>query len=424
MFVMISDNVKCQLHGQFDAVTMEHLDKIQHMVDEDTKHTDVWNPTNPDLDMINFATYLRRNVGTNDTALNTASTWSRAMMGQEPRDISALYFLNYCAAFGGLLQLRSDGPDGGQHIRIKEGVSSISKGLASELPEDTIHLAKPVTTIDQTSKDAVSVFTPYGLMQARKVIVSLPTPAYKSIHFEPPLPGDKLVLAESGQFNYYTKVMIAFKRPFWIERGFCGLAQSFLGPAAVVRDVSIPDENQWVLGCFMSGDNGRKWSLLPRGERLEQALAQIARLYATPADRETVDENFIEVIDYDWSTETYAGWGCPSPALGPGVLDTVGHALRTPAGHIHFVGVETAGEFKGWMEGAVRSGRRGAKEVIEALKTEELHPIQNGTEDKEENRKDGEEKDTTQKNVDKKLPDRSGMVNGTVDAVRGFFSST
>jgi len=34
---------------------------------------------------------------------------------------------------------------------------------------------------------------------------------------------------------------------------------------------------------------------------------------------------------------------------------------------VHFVGTETAYEWKGYMDGAVRSGERGATEVVDAL---------------------------------------------------------
>jgi monoamine oxidase len=49
----------------------------------------------------------------------------------------------------------------------------------------------------------------------------------------------------------------------------------------------------------------------------------------------------------------------------PGVMTSFGHALRTPHGRVHFIGTETAYEWKGYMEGAARSGERGAKEVIQ-----------------------------------------------------------
>jgi len=41
--------------------------------------------------------------------------------------------------------------------------------------------------------------------------------------------------------------------------------------------------------------------------------------------------------------------------------------LREPVGSIHWAGSETAAEFAGQMEGALRSGRRAAEEVAASL---------------------------------------------------------
>lgn len=52
----------------------------------------------------------------------------------------------------------------------------------------------------------------------------------------------------------------------------------------------------------------------------------------------------------------------------PGVLDTLGpDALRESSGNLHFAGTETAGEWKGYMEGAIRSGERAAAEVVKSF---------------------------------------------------------
>ncbi len=50
----------------------------------------------------------------------------------------------------------------------------------------------------------------------------------------------------------------------------------------------------------------------------------------------------------------------------PGVLTNYGHALRQPAGRIHWAGSEQATEMHGLMEGAVRSGESAADEVLTA----------------------------------------------------------
>ena len=40
-----------------------------------------------------------------------------------------------------------------------------------------------------------------------------------------------------------------------------------------------------------------------------------------------------------------------------------GPALREPIGRLHWAGTETAEVFNGYMDGAVRSGERAAREV-------------------------------------------------------------
>jgi monoamine oxidase len=51
----------------------------------------------------------------------------------------------------------------------------------------------------------------------------------------------------------------------------------------------------------------------------------------------------------------------------PGVLLDYGRAIREPAGRIHWAGTETSTFWNGYMDGAVRSGERAAKEVLQAL---------------------------------------------------------
>jgi len=47
----------------------------------------------------------------------------------------------------------------------------------------------------------------------------------------------------------------------------------------------------------------------------------------------------------------------------PGTMTRFGHALRAPCGRIHWAGSETAVEWAGYIEGALRSGIHAAREV-------------------------------------------------------------
>lgn len=73
-----------------------------------------------------------------------------------------------------------------------------------------------------------------------------------------------------------------------------------------------------------------------------------------------------EVIEQEWIKEQWSQ-GAPCPVMEPGLLNRYVDVLRRSAGDYHFVGTETAFEWKGYMEGAVLAGERGAKEVVEAL---------------------------------------------------------
>ncbi|KAK2021865.1 flavin-containing amine oxidoreductase [Colletotrichum zoysiae] len=357
----------------FDEATRKALAGIRDMVEADCQAVDTWKPKDTSLDSLTFAAYLRLR-GADDVAAATANVWTCAMLGQEATDVSALYFLNYCKSGGGLLQMRSDRRDGGQYLRVRQGTQLFSRGLASSLPEGVVRLNRPVRAVVRDGhpgvgggggRYAVKVQTDEGVLAARKVITTIPGPALKSISFQPALPLPKQAWIESLSYGYYTKAMMQFESPFWVERGFCGLAQSFVGPASVVRDTSVPADSKHVLTCFVAGDRGRAWAALDTpAAREESLLAQLAQLFGC----EDVRGRFVRMSTYEWVRDEWSGWGCPCTSLAPGVLDALGgDGLRKPCGDLHFAGTETAGEWKGYMEGAVRSGERAAAEVIEAL---------------------------------------------------------
>ena len=51
----------------------------------------------------------------------------------------------------------------------------------------------------------------------------------------------------------------------------------------------------------------------------------------------------------------------------PGAWTDHGVALRSPIPPLHWAGAETATVWAGYMDGAISSGERAAKEVLEAI---------------------------------------------------------
>jgi monoamine oxidase len=54
--------------------------------------------------------------------------------------------------------------------------------------------------------------------------------------------------------------------------------------------------------------------------------------------------------------------------MAPGVLLDYGRALRDPVGRVHWAGTETATRWPGYIDGAVESGERAAREVLAELR--------------------------------------------------------
>jgi monoamine oxidase len=134
--------------------------------------------------------------------------------------------------------MRSDTKHGGQYLRIAQGTQSFSRGLAKELPPGSVEFMSPVRRIESVP-GGVRITSARGTYNASRVVVSVPTPLYHEIQFDPPLPPEKLQLSQSTLLGDYCKSIVFYKTPWWREHGLCGLAQSPHGPFAVTRDSSV-----------------------------------------------------------------------------------------------------------------------------------------------------------------------------------------
>lgn len=347
---------------------------------------DLDNPTKSaratEIDQLTFREFCIQESRSED-ALDIANLLSTCLVGVESDEVSALFMLLYFKSGAGIDNIISDQKDGGQYLRNRQGKAlfvnnhghmkltrpgnqTISQRMAEELGPNSVFLRMPVTSIDQLRDGCCAVHTDGGIsFQCRRVIVSIPTTLYRQIAFNPALPKRKAILSENTATGYYTKVIYVFKEPWWQKAGFSGVLDSDKGPIIFTRDTSIPADNQWSITCFLVGDKGRSWSKLPRAVRLQQAWEQFCRGFGTfvhvPAPTNT--------LEMEWTKEAFF-LGAPCPITTPGVLTKVGDELATSVGRVHFVGTETSRDWRGYMEGAVRSGQRGGAEVVKALSAE------------------------------------------------------
>ncbi len=110
---------------------------------------------------------------------------------------------------------------------------------------------------------------------------------------------------------------------------------------------------------FVLGGHARELEQRSAYGRRQVVLDDLSRVFG---DEAAAPEHFVDQL---WSREPYVR-GCYMGFLGPGGWTQAGMALRTPVGRLHWAGAESATHFFGYMEGAVRSGRRAAAEILAA----------------------------------------------------------
>lgn len=329
------------------------IERLAKTVPADTpwtaKRADIW-------DAMTLEDWKRRHVPSRDVR-DTVDVAIRAVFGAEAAELSMLHFLMYLRSGGGMMKL-VEVEGGAQQDRFVGGSWLMSAGLARELGE-RVRLSTPVAEIAQDG-DGVTVRTAGGeSLRAKRVVVAVPPALAGRIRYAPALPGARAGLTQRWPMGAITKAIIAYDRPFWRERGFSGEAVSTTGPVTLTFDNCTSDGAQPALLAFICGTAARRLSGQP-DERRRLVLEALVRWFG-PDARDPVD-----YVDLDWGAEEWTG-GCPTGFASPGTLTALGLALRDPVGRIHFAGTETATVWTGYLEGAIESGERTAREVLAAL---------------------------------------------------------
>ena len=319
-----------------------------------------WTAANAyDWDSQTFETFKRSNtLGSGATSLIDLGI--EAVFACEPRDISLLHVLFYIHSAGnsttpGTFERLINTAGGAQDSRFVGGSQLVSIRLAQQLG-NRVFLNQPVRRITQGS-GGVTVQTDHLTVKGKQVIVTGPPSLTALIDYEPILPALRAQLTQRFPQGSAIKIEAIYPRPFWRSEGLAGQVTSDTGPIKLTFDNSPPDGRPGVLLGFVEGHAARVYSTLSAAERRRRSLACFVRYFGKRAANPT------DYIEMNWSMERWTR-GCYVGYTPPGVLTDYGPSIRRPVGRIHWAGAETSDYWNGYMDGAVRSGERAAREVL------------------------------------------------------------
>jgi monoamine oxidase len=295
------------------------------------------------------------------------------VLSVEPREISLLRLLFYIASAGNLDNL-IDTANGGQDSRFIGGSQAIPLAMAAALGEDLV-LNAAVRRIAQDAGTVTATGESFEIA-AKRAIVAIPPALAGRIAYGPALaevsPRGFLrdQLTQRHPMGSILKVNVLYERPFWREAGLAGQVTSDTGAVRATFDnTPYPDPgtsnvSPGVIMGFIEGDEARTWSQGTREERYAKVIDDLANYFGSRARTPLGGiQGYYEMV---WNREEFSGGG-PTGHHAPGAIVEYGAAIREPIGLIHWAGTETATRWTGYMDGAVESGERAAREVLALL---------------------------------------------------------
>ncbi len=252
-----------------------------------------------------------------------------------------------------------------------EPLMELCKWFTRDLPFESILLNTVVRSVQWSTGSVLVTAMRSGkeiTIKARNVIISLPLSLLKStegvgvVRFDPPLQQKSAALSQLAMGNVI-KMVLVFDRPFWMDiegaKGalFLSAPDQRIPTFWTTAPEKVPMLTAWVAGSLVDRLHG-----LDQQEMLDAALSSLSVILGFPMDR--IKVRLRSWHYHDWIRDPFSR-GAYSYVM-PGGIDAAAQLAVPIADTLYFAGEATAGKgANATMEGAIQSGLRAAKEVIE-----------------------------------------------------------
>jgi len=247
------------------------------------------------------------------------------------------------------------------YYKIRGGNDLLPKAFAARLAEK-IRYASPVVRIEHSAQGVKAVFQHAGSYQtltAGYLICAVPFAVQKNIEVSPAFSVEKQRAIEQLPYLSASKIFLQSRKRFWVSEGLSGFGTTDL-PISQVWDVTYKQPGtRGILQAFPISLHSRRVTGMAERERINFALAQVEMIYPG------MQEHFEGGVTKCWDEDEWAR-GATS-FYKPGQFSSLLPHVARPEGKIYFAGEHTSVWIDGWMQGALESGNRVAREVNAAV---------------------------------------------------------
>ncbi|HEY7615706.1 MAG TPA: FAD-dependent oxidoreductase [Terriglobales bacterium] len=242
--------------------------------------------------------------------------------------------------------------------KIRGGNDQLPKAFAQKLAEK-IHYGSQVAHIDrQPARVRVTVLEAGNthVVEGDFVICCIPFPALRKVEVTPAFSEKKRQAIAELTYDSVTRVILQSRTRYWEKDGCNGFSLSDL-PQEIWHPTFDQPGPRGLLLSYMFGALARRVAGMNEAERLAFVVDDVDK--AHPGLRPNLEGAVTKI----WDNDPWAGGAYALPSVGQ--MTTLCSDIARPEGHVHFAGEHTSG-LTGWMQGALESGLRAAREVNEA----------------------------------------------------------
>lgn len=243
---------------------------------------------------------------------------------------------------------------------IRGGTDLLAKAFADRLA-GRIRYESPVVRIEPGEASASVVVGRDGQHQrltADHVVCTIPFSVLRQIDVSPSFSPQKQRVIEELPYTSIARVYLQFKRKIWTTENLYVTAATDLPIKWLFEHTVNQPGPRGILEAQAAGVEGRRVTRMTEGERIQFALDHVERVF--PGIRSDFERGTSKAWDEDpWARGAFAYFR-------PGqMLSLLPHIARVE-GRVHFAGDHTS-PWSAWMQGALESGLRAAREINEAL---------------------------------------------------------
>jgi monoamine oxidase len=239
---------------------------------------------------------------------------------------------------------------------IAGGNDRLAQAFARRLSE-RIYYGVPVVRIEQTPGSVRTTYLRAGrarTLSAEYLVCAIPFSILRTIEVTPAFSPGKRRTIDELPYTSVSRIFLQSARRFWVEQGLGASAHTDL-PVMGIHDATFDQPGvRGILDCYAAGERARRIGALGEEARIAMALRDVELVY--PGIGEQFEAGISKCWDEDeWSRGDYC-WFKPGQMLA--LIPHIAH----PEGRVYFAG-EHASAWPGWMQGALASGQRAAREI-------------------------------------------------------------